>query len=330
MIRADCLIVGAGISGLTAAQKLAEQGKRCLILEKSRGVGGRMATRRTADAVFDHGAQFFTARSQPFREMASTWLQQGTARVWSRGFPDQDGRAPDTGHPRYCGVGGMTAVPKSLAIGLDVRRNTKIAAVRVEDREWVLTSETGEQFAGAHLLLTAPVPQSLTLLEDSAYPIPKETLDMLRSVRYDSCLAALLTLEGPSGVPEPGAVSFTEGPIAWIADNHQKGISPQATAVTVHASPELSLDLWSVTEEVALREIQAVSYRWLGSAVRKAVLHRWRYSKPTFSPFETPLHLDGLPSLAFAGDAFGAPRVEGAALSGLGVAQLLLGIGRDV
>jgi predicted NAD/FAD-dependent oxidoreductase len=330
MIRADCLIVGAGISGLTAAQTLSQQGKRCLILEKSRGVGGRMATRRTADAVFDHGTQFFTARSQPFQQMASRWLQHGVAREWSRGFPDPEGSLPEERHPRYCGVGGMTAVPKSLAVGLDVRRNTKIVAVRIEVGEWVLTSETGERFAGAHLLLTAPVPQSLSLLEGCAYPIPAEKLDALRSVRYDSCLAALLTLEGASGIPKPGAVSFREGPIAWIADNHQKGISPLATAVTVHASPELSLDLWSAPEEVALREIRAASDRWLGSAIREAVLHRWRYSKPAFSPFDAPLYLAGPPSLTFAGDAFGAPRVEGAALSGLIAAHLLSGYGRDV
>lgn len=53
----DCLIVGAGISGLLAGITLAAEGLRVCILEKGRGLGGRMATRRNGSAVFDHGAQ---------------------------------------------------------------------------------------------------------------------------------------------------------------------------------------------------------------------------------------------------------------------------------
>jgi renalase len=330
MINTDCLIVGAGISGLTAAQALTQQGRQCLILEKSRGVGGRMATRRTGSAVFDHGAQFFTVRSKPFQQMTDRWLQEGSALEWSRGFPNEDGRAQDSGHPRYRGAAGMTAIPKSLARGLQIHLNTKIVRIQIENREWVLIAENRARFTGAHLVLTSPVPQSLSLLDGCSYPIPNDTLEALQSICYDNCLAALLTLEGASGIPAPGAISFKEGPIAWIADNHQKGISPLATSITIHATAELSRDLWKTEEEAVLRQMLAATQRWLRSEVREAVLHRWRYSRPSFTPFDSPVHLPGPPSLTFAGDAFGAPRVEGAALSGLSCAQWLSGFGKDV
>ena len=51
------VIVGAGIAGLLAARRLRTAGCDVLVLEKSRGFGGRMATKRVGAAVFDQGAQ---------------------------------------------------------------------------------------------------------------------------------------------------------------------------------------------------------------------------------------------------------------------------------
>ena len=62
----SCVVVGAGISGLLAAQELTAAGWRVVVLDKGRGVGGRMATRRVGDGTFDHGAQFFTVRGERF------------------------------------------------------------------------------------------------------------------------------------------------------------------------------------------------------------------------------------------------------------------------
>ena len=62
----SCIVVGAGISGLLAARELSDAGWRVTVLDKGRGVGGRMATRRTGGARFDHGAQFFTVRDERF------------------------------------------------------------------------------------------------------------------------------------------------------------------------------------------------------------------------------------------------------------------------
>jgi predicted NAD/FAD-dependent oxidoreductase len=54
------VVVGAGISGCVSAFRLAEAGHDVTLLEKGRGLGGRMSTRRMGGARIDHGAQFFT------------------------------------------------------------------------------------------------------------------------------------------------------------------------------------------------------------------------------------------------------------------------------
>ena len=59
-LNTETLIIGAGLSGLSAAQTLVRSGRSVLVVDKGRGVGGRLATRRIGDATLDHGAQFFT------------------------------------------------------------------------------------------------------------------------------------------------------------------------------------------------------------------------------------------------------------------------------
>ena len=55
-------VVGAGVTGLTAARHLAPSFD-VVVVDKGRGVGGRLATRRIGDATFDHGAQFITTHT---------------------------------------------------------------------------------------------------------------------------------------------------------------------------------------------------------------------------------------------------------------------------
>ena len=83
----DVAIVGAGLAGLAAAGDLLTEGKSVLLIDKSRGVGGRMATRRHGETRIDHGAQFFTARTERFQAIVDALIAQGVIKVWSHGFP---------------------------------------------------------------------------------------------------------------------------------------------------------------------------------------------------------------------------------------------------
>jgi renalase len=80
--RYDCVIVGAGIAGLLAAVQLKRAGVNACVLEKGRGLGGRMATRRSDGAVFDHGAQFFTVRERQFYLWVERWIKPRLVEPW--------------------------------------------------------------------------------------------------------------------------------------------------------------------------------------------------------------------------------------------------------
>ena len=311
----SCLIVGAGMAGLVAARSLAGAGWEVVMLDEGRGVGGRMATRRIGGAVCDHGAQFFTVRDERFGRMVGEWVGAGVAREWCRGFGSGDG------YPRYCGAGGMTTIARHLARGLDVRTAERVVSADARDGGWVVRVEGGAAVEGAALILTPPVPQSLALLDAGGFALGGELRLALAAIEYDPCLAVMAVLDGPSRVPPPGGVKLAGEPLDWVGDNTQKGISPAAPAVTIHAGPQFSRAHWETESAEVARLLLAAAAPWIGAAARETQVHRWRYSQPIVTRPEPCLVAPGPPPLVCAGDAFGGPRVEGAALSGLAAAD---------
>ena len=326
----DCLIVGAGLAGLLAAGELRDAKVKTIVLDKGRGVGGRLATRRTEAGTFDHGAQFFTVRTPEFQAHVDEWLRIGVAREWCRGFAHADGVAHADGHPRFCCPGGMTRIAKHLAAGLDVRTNTRVDRIMQTDSGWEVATDAGDVWRARGLVLSAPAPQSLALAESGDFRLDAHTRAQLERITYDPCVAVMASFDGGVTLPEPGAIQIEGGePVYWIADNTRKGVSTQASAITIHAGAAWSranYDLDDAGIASALIEAVRVYLRdGSGAAVarptpRESQIKRWRYSKPRATHDERCLTV-GAPPLVFAGDGFGGARVEGAALSGLAAAE---------
>lgn len=315
----DVIVVGAGLSGLLAARLLQETGLAVVVLDKGRGVGGRLATRRLGEGRADHGAQFFTVRDPDFARLVETWRAGDLVFEWSRGWSNGSlDDAPADGHPRYAVAGGFTSLPKTLSKVLELHLATEIAAVELRDGLWQATTD-GATWWGRGLLLTPPVPQSLALLDRGGVELTGADRQALEAVAYAPCLCGLFRLSGGTTLPEPGALQQPDAPINWIADNQRKGISPAAVTVTLHANAAESEVRWTADQSETLDWFEAAlqPYMQQGAQVVERQLKKWRYALPTQVHAQRYLLGDGLPPLAFAGDAFGGPRVEGAALSGM-------------
>jgi hypothetical protein len=133
-------------------------------------------------------------------------------------------------------------------------------------------------------------------------------------------------LAAPTAIPEPGGIKLTEGPVSWIADNTKKKISRKTPSVTIHASADFSRLHWGTPADGVAEILLQNAADWLHSEVRAFQLHRWQYSQPIEIHPSPCIKVDGDAPLVFAGDAFGGPRVEGAALSGLAAAEALLAV----
>lgn len=315
----SCIIVGAGISGLLAGNILQKQGVRVTILDKSRGVGGRLATRRMDGARLDHGAQYFTVRDRIFGGWSEAWENSGLIKEWFRRFPEESSEA---GHVRFCGRAGMTDVPKALASELDVRKQTRVVKIHYKDSHWYVTTEEGDKFDAEYLLLTAPAPQSLELVKSSNIVLRRSKLEALEKIQYEKTISVMAILDGPSGLQQPGCYKIGEPPLSWIADNQIKGIS-EVPAVTAHSTHAYASEHWDAYEEAILGPLVEALSGHVASKIEKASFHKWRYALPV-SPFEAPFFFSRRHALMLAGDAFGGPRVEGAALSGIEAAAHLI------
>ena len=311
--------MGAGLAGLTAGRALSAAGIDTVIVDKGRSVGGRLATRRISDATLDHGAQFFTVRSDGFASTVAEAQTSGVVYEWCRGFDDE----PD-GYPRYAVSGGMNQLAKYFAQGLRLLLSTRIESAAIDAGRWVLSHAAGTVEAHA-LLLTAPMPQNLAILGGGEVRLDEDLKSRLESLTYHPTLALLAVLDRQSAVPDPGGRQLNSGPFTFVADNHSKGISARV-AFTGHLDHDLSAEQWELDDSQILSHMLEMAAPWFGSAeVEDAQLKRWRYAAPVI-PSDREIEsdvVDGLP-LVFAGDAFAGAKVEGAYRSGRAAGDYLL------
>ena len=313
--KTDVLVIGAGMAGLIAATELQRAGRRVLVIDKGRSVGGRLASRRIDGATFDHGAQFITTRDPRFTEVLEEGRHHGAVEEWCRGFA---GGAD--GHARWRGKPTMSALAKHLALGLDLQLEMPAVALRRADDRWRAETTKGRTFTAGAAVLTPPLPQSLAMLDAGGIVIAPEMRTRLAAIEYERCLAVMAVLEGPSRIPPPGGLTPADGPIAWIADNQLKGISAEP-AITIHATHAFSIEHWDRDRQESGRCLLDAAAQWLGGHTKTFQVHGWRYTKPLRVDAHRCALLSKSPPLVLAGDAFAGPRVEGAALSGWAAAE---------
>jgi renalase len=323
------LIIGAGLSGLVAANALQQAGERVLVIDKARTAGGRLATRRMVGlggvtARLDHGAQFFTVRSPDFAELVHEWRRAGIAMEWCRGFsPSGDG------HPRFCAEAGMNTIAKFLASTLEVVTDATVHAIGGSDGELSVVTNGDQRWTSNRVLLTPPVPQSLALIDNGWLPVDDDVRTALEDVTYASCIGLLVTLDGPGAVSEPGGVQLTvaEHDVwSFVADNQRKGIS-DVPALTFHANESFSADHYNDDPKQLQALLLDAAQSFLGGAsVVEVEVKKWRYARPLTMHSDRCVSVEPVEGtrLVFAGDAFGEARVEGAALSGLAAAEAML------
>jgi len=315
--RADILIVGAGMAGLTAAAALQPTGRSLLVIDKGRAVGGRLASRRIGAATFDHGAQFMTARDPRFVAVIERWRDEGVVEEWYRRSTEGS-----EDHPRWRGKPIMRAVARHLARQVHVLLEKPMVSLRRHPAGWVAALASGETLLAHAVLLTPPVPQALALLDAGRMELPPATRTQLESIDYERCLAVMAVLDGPTRLPPPGGLALTDGPIAWIADHQRKGVSA-TPAVTLHATAAFSAEHWERDRQESARTLLRAAAPWLGANVTEFQVHGWRFSKPLRVEEHPCCILSASPPLVLAGDAFAGPRVEGAVLSGWAAADAL-------
>jgi hypothetical protein len=323
-------IIGSGIAGLAAAQVLAAAGQSVTLIDKGRGVGGRLATRRSDWGPFDHGAQYLTARDPDFVLQLKQWCNAGAAARWDarfvRGAP---GALTPISAERYVGTPGMSAIAKQMATTLEAAplppqaRGRSVLGERVTlisgtPGEWSLTTETGQSFGPfRRLIVTVPPDQAAPLLDAPAPGLAA----IARSAVMAPCWAAMVAFDRPVPV-DWDAADLTDSPLSWVARDSSKPGRPAGERWVLHGAPAWSAAHLEETTDQAAAALLAAFQDLTPTATPVALIgHRWRYAQPM--PALAP-EVRTEAGISLAGDWCQAPRVEGAWLSGVAAARAVL------
>lgn len=309
-------IIGAGMAGLAAARALKAAGLEPTLFDKSRGLGGRMATRRVDDPAlgaltFDHGAQYFTAKGPAFRAVVDDWCAAGRATAWFNGG--------------YVGTPGMTAPARALAEGLTVVGGCPVTGLRRAADGWTVATASGAvdtpgNGGFAAVVLAVPAPQAVPLAASAGVAMPA-----LAAVRYGPCWALMLAFDAPLGL-DWNHLRREDGPIGWVARNASKpGRAGGAETLVVHAGPDWSRQHLELTPEAAEAALDPLWRAATGitAAPRFVSVHRWRYALVEETAGEACLW-DADTKLGACGDWCLGPRVEAAFDSGAAMAARVI------
>lgn len=304
-------IIGAGVSGLSAAGPLAAAGHDLVLYDKGRGPGGRLSTRRVEEGrwQFDHGAPWFAAHHADFLAQLHDWAAHGVVARW----PDPDGDL-------WVGVPGMNAMVRHASRGLDVHFGVQITGMVRAGSDWWLHAGGRPYGPFEAVVLALPVEQAAVLAGLHDFPMARSAA----AIHSEPCWTGMFAFAAPLSGPD---VIEGRAPIKMALRNGAKPGREGETWV-VHATPEWTrAHLERDKEEIAPLLLAALSAA-LGAdlpAPVVAMAHRWRFACPSrdqSAPY--PAFWNGQIRLGACGDWPAGCGVEAAWLSGRALATRML------
>lgn len=304
-------IIGAGMAGSACGAALAAQGNTVTLLDKGRGPGGRMATRRietsAGEAAFDHGAQYFTARDPGFLATMRDLERAGKAARW-----------PLAGLDAWVGVPGMNAVIRAMTEGLDVRFGELVTGLEKQGGHWMIRSTSGVLGPFDAVILAIPAEQAATLLSLHDFELARIAL---RS-RSQPCWTGMFAFAEPLDAPD--APIRDRDNISWAVRNSAKPGRHGPESWVVQAQPVWTEGRIELTPEEVCPQLLELLANALGLTLPEplaATAHRWRFAMASGTG-DTALW-NPATGLGACGDWLVGPRVECAWLSGQAMAERL-------
>jgi renalase len=329
----EVVVVGAGVAGLNCARQLQiASDQKILVIDKSRGLGGRLATRRLAATHADHGVCYLKAHGERFRQEIRELRDRGILRLWTEEIHRWDGQgkiqAPEKPSDCYVSGAGATAIAKYWAEDLEVIGDRTVTNLQPIDRGWQIEAQDWSVQA-RQVVLAVPPAQAA---EIAGNVVDSACLALLRSIEFSPAITAMATyapdlLVASTQLSWQGIQCQGHRSLAWIGLDSSKQLAPTQPVLVVQSNAEFaaqyfeSLDLMAVGQ--GLIADAAVLASWLAQPQLLQV-HRWAYAFPKNPLPYSLITAQTAAPLYFCGDWCGGSRVESAYLSGLAVAAQIL------
>jgi renalase len=336
-------IIGAGIAGLSCADELLRAEYSVKIFEKSRGLSGRCSTRVVDDHRFDHGAQFFTAKSKPFADFIERGLRLGLIDHWQPRVLGSDVK-----RPWYVGTPGMSAIGRAFSSNQFSELNCLVESLAFTDGKWIVCHKKSDvlfQEVFDKVVLAIPAIQAqglLSTIRSTSLP-NQENLQIclgdISQVKMLPCWTVMLStgndfgLSWPFDVYQVPEAQLNHQGIAWFAKNSSKPHRPKLAGIedwVIQASPSwsekhLEEDPEKIIQEL-IQELEDFLKLPISGQITRAVAHRWRYARVVPPMTEKLFWYCPENQLGLCGDYFSTSRVESAFLSGLELAKNIINV----
>ncbi len=318
-------IIGTGMAGLTAASVLDKAGVPVQLFDKSRGSGGRMASKRTEFGTLDMGTQYFTARDRRFRSAIAQWQSKGWVAQWKPNlYQIQGGRlstSPDE-QERWVGVPHTSAITRGLLGNLPVHFGCRITEVFRGSSHWTLQDSTGQAYGPfSHVIIATPAPQASALL--AAVPVLANTAT---SAAMEPVWSVALGFAEPLPTEMQGCF-VQHSALEWIErDRGKPGRDNPLDTWGLQATSSWTRQHLDLAKEAVIEHLYGVFAELIGCPVPApsfALAHRWLYGKAAQAR-EWGVLANASLGIYACGDWCLSGRVEGAWLSGSEAAQRLL------
>ncbi len=313
-------VIGAGVSGLITAKELSRLNK-VVVFDKSRGIGGRMATRRTNEYQFDHGAQFFTAKSKEFKEFCNKAKNDDIIEEWNCNFAEIIGNKinkqyqfNNNNNPHFVSKPQMNNLCKYIAKDLNVLLGKQVKYVNFDNKKWSLETIEDEVFNDFdYLILAIPSHQAINLI-----PKKFKHFDIISNIKMSGCFTLMLGFKEKLST-EFNAALIKESNISWISVNSCKPQRPEGFSLIINSSnswadKNIEGDLEIIKEKMITSLRQIINFDL--NNINYQNIHRWKYANAIPRQGNRSLY-DPNFNLGVCGDWLISGRVESAFLSGL-------------
>ena len=330
----EIAIVGAGMAGLICGKMLQDAGRDVVVVDKSRGLGGRLATRRLANTHADHGVCYLKPKGDRFRAFIQDLVDRNVVSLWSDRLhtlnADGELRLDADPSPRYAASNGATAISKDLAQGLTLELGQVITDIRPIEQGWQLTSQNPEfDLTASIVILAIPAPQALPLVQTIANP---EFVQQVKSVTFAPSLTAIAAyspdLRSQFTETNLQGITCTDKILGWIGFDSTKQLNPTQPTIIIQSNAEFAAthfdapDLPAIAQQLCDRAAEVLDLPAIATP-ESLQIQRWKYAF-AINPINTPVLAATTTAPLFCiGDWCGGNRVESAFLSGLAMAERL-------
>jgi renalase len=165
----DFAVIGAGVAGLTVANRVSVKGYSVAVFEKARGTGGRLSSKRVAGdndefMAFDLGCVSITGESDAFSDQLEDWHSKGILEPWCVDYQNLT---------HYVAVSRNSALTRHLSKNLDCHFSIRVSSIRRVNGIWhlfTIENEDEKLLAMAkNVIIAAPPAQAFDLLPDNSH-----------------------------------------------------------------------------------------------------------------------------------------------------------------